>query len=186
MKTLKGTQTEKNILSAFIGESQARNKYTFWASKAKNEGFVQISYAFTETAEQEKEHAKRLFKFLEGGDVTVSATAPAGVIGSTLENLKQAAEGENHEWKVMYPEFAKTAREEGFEEIAVVMENIAKAGRTAGRFSGPAQNMERSGCGWRCGKATPCGLQGRRSLRHTRRWGAKRRAAGLWRTVLTS
>lgn len=143
MKTLKGTQTEKNILSAFIGESQARNKYTFWASKAKNEGFVQISYAFTETAEQEKEHAKRLFKFLEGGDVTVSATAPAGVIGSTLENLKQAAAGENHEWKVMYPEFAKTAREEGFNEIAVVMENIAKAEKQhAKRYEAFIKNIE--------------------------------------------
>ncbi len=127
MNSLKGTKTEQNILSAFIGESQARNKYTFWASRAKDEGFVKIAQIFTETAEQEKEHAKRLFKFLEGGEVSVSATAPAGIIGTTLENLKQAAAGENHEWMQMYPEFAKTAREEGFPLIAAVMENIAVA-----------------------------------------------------------
>ncbi len=127
MNSLKGTKTEQNILSAFIGESQARNKYTYWASRAKDEGFVKIAQIFTETAEQEKEHAKRLFKFLEGGEVSVSATAPAGIIGTTLENLKQAAAGENHEWMQMYPEFAKTAREEGFPLIAAVMENIAVA-----------------------------------------------------------
>lgn len=127
MKSLKGTKTEQNILSAFIGESQARNKYTYWASTAKKEGFVQIANIFTETAEQEKEHAKRLFKFLEGGEVTISATAPAGIVGTTIENLKQAADGENHEWMQMYPEFAQTAREEGFPLIAAVMENIAVA-----------------------------------------------------------
>ena len=127
MKSVKGTQTEKNILAAFIGESQARNKYTFWASKAKDEGYVQIQLAFLETADQEKEHAKRLFKFLEGGDVEQTISAGAGVIGDTKENLKQAAAGENHEWQHMYPDFAKVAEDEGFPEIAAVMRNIAVA-----------------------------------------------------------
>ncbi len=125
--SLKGTQTEKNILTAFIGESQARNKYTYFASVAKKEGYVQISNIFLETANHEKEHAKRLFKFLEGGDAEIVATFPAGVIGSTLENLKAAAAGENEEYTEMYPDFAKVAREEGFNEIAAVMENIAVA-----------------------------------------------------------
>ena len=127
MKSLKGTQTEKNILAAFIGESQARNKYTFWASKAKEDGFVQIQQIFLETADQEKEHAKRLFKFLEGGEVQLSTSAGAGVIGTTLENLKAAAGGENHEWQHMYPDFADVAEKEGFTEIAAVMRNIAIA-----------------------------------------------------------
>ncbi len=127
MKSLKGTKTEKNILTAFVGESQARNRYTFFASKAKKEGYVQISRTFEETANQEKEHAKRLFKFLEGGDVEVLATFPAGVIGSTEENLLAAAQGEDHEWQEMYPEFAQVANEEGFPEIAAVMLNIAVA-----------------------------------------------------------
>lgn len=127
MKSLKGTQTEKNILAAFIGESQARNKYTFWASKAKEDGFVQIQQIFLETADQEKEHAKRLFKFLEGGEVQLSTSAGAGVIGTTLENLKAAAGGENHEWQHMYPDFANVAEKEGFTEIAAVMRNIAIA-----------------------------------------------------------
>lgn len=128
MKSVKGSQTEKNILAAFMGESQARNKYTYWASKAKEDGFIQIQQIFLETAEQEKEHAKRLFKFLEGGaglDITASGTA--GFIGTTLENLKQAAGGENHEWQHMYPDYAKVAREEGFDVVAAVMENIAIA-----------------------------------------------------------
>lgn len=125
--SLKGTQTEKNILTAFIGESQARNKYTYFASVAKKEGYVQISKIFEETANHEKEHAKRLFKFLEGGTAEITATFPAGKIGTTLENLYAAAEGENEEWTYMYPEFAKKAREEGFVEIAAVMENIAVA-----------------------------------------------------------
>jgi rubrerythrin len=127
MKSLKGTKTEKNILTAFAGESQARNRYTFFASKAKKEGYVQISKAFEETANQEKEHAKRLFKFLEGGDVEIMAAFPAGVIGTTEENLKASAEGEDHEWQIMYPEFAQVANEEGFPEIAAVMLNIAVA-----------------------------------------------------------
>jgi len=124
---LKGTQTEKNLLTAFAGESQARNRYTYFASQAKKDGYVQIQSIFEETANQEKEHAKRLFKFLQGGEVQVSAVFPAGVIGSTLENLREAAGGENYEWTSMYPEFAKTAREEGFAEIAAVFEAIAVA-----------------------------------------------------------
>jgi rubrerythrin len=127
MGKLKGSQTEKNILTAFAGESQARNRYTYFASQAKKEGYVQISAIFEETANQEKEHAKRLFKFLEGGDVELSATFPAGVIGPTLQNLKDAAAGENHEHTEMYPEFAQTARKEGFDDIAEVMEAIAVA-----------------------------------------------------------
>lgn len=127
MTSLKGTQTEKNILTAFAGESQARNRYTYFASQAKKDGFVQISQVFTETAEQEKEHAKRLFKFLEGGEVSIQASFPAGVIGTTIENLNEAANGEDHEWQSMYPDYAKVAREEGFNAIASVFEAIAVA-----------------------------------------------------------
>ena len=127
--SLKGTKTETNLLTAFAGESQARNRYNYFASKAKKEGFVQISDIFAETADQEKEHAKRFFKFLEGGEVEVNACFPAGVIGTTAENLKAAAEGENHEWTSMYPEFAATAREEGFENIAKVFEAVVVAER---------------------------------------------------------
>jgi len=127
MPDLKGTKTEKNLLTAFAGESQARNRYTYFASKAKKEGFIQISHIFEETANQEKEHAKRLFKFLEGGDVEIQAAFPAGVIGSTADNLKASAGGEHYEWEKMYPEFARIAREEGFETIAKVFEAIAVA-----------------------------------------------------------
>ncbi len=127
MPALKGTQTENNIMAAFAGESQARNRYTYFASKAKKEGYVQISAIFTETADQEKEHAKRLFKLLEGGEVEITGSFPAGVIGTTLENLKESAAGENHEQAVMYPEFAETARKEGFNEIAAIFEAIAVA-----------------------------------------------------------
>lgn len=127
MASLKGTQTEKNLLTAFAGESQARNRYTYYASVAKKEGYVQISEIFTETANQEKEHAKRLFKFLEGGELEISAAFPAGVIGTTLENLKDAAAGEEHEWTSMYPEFAEVARKENFDTIADVFEAIAVA-----------------------------------------------------------
>ena len=127
MGNLKGTQTEKNILTAFAGESQARNRYTYFASQAKKDGYVQISEIFTETANQEKEHAKRLFKLLEGGEVEVAAAFPAGVIGTTLDNLKEAAGGENYEYTEMYPGFAKTAVEEGFEEIAEIFNAIAVA-----------------------------------------------------------
>jgi rubrerythrin len=127
MGNLKGTQTEKNILTAFAGESQARNRYTYFASQAKKDEYVQISEIFTETANQEKEHAKRLFKLLEGGEVEVAAAFPAGVIGTTLDNLKEAAAGENYEYSDMYPGFAKTAVEEGFEEIAEIFKAIAVA-----------------------------------------------------------
>ncbi|UCF83493.1 MAG: rubrerythrin family protein [Desulfobacteraceae bacterium] len=127
MGDLKGSQTEKNLLTAFAGESQARNRYTYFASQANKEGFVQISSIFEETANQEKEHAKRFFKFLEGGEVEVKAGFPAGVIGSTLENLKAAAAGENYEHTEMYPGFAKTARDEGFEDIASVLDSISVA-----------------------------------------------------------
>lgn len=124
---LKGTRTEKNLLAAFAGESQARNRYTYFASQAKKDGYVQIQSIFEETANQEKEHAKRLFKLLEGGEVEVQASFPAGVIGTTVENLTAAAGGENYEWTEMYPSFAKIAREEGLTEIAGVFEAIAVA-----------------------------------------------------------
>jgi rubrerythrin len=127
MKSLKGTKTEKNLLTAFAGESQARNRYTFFASKAKKEGYEQISGIFLETADNEKEHAERLFKFFEGGEAEISAGFPAGVIGETTDNLKGAAAGENYEYTTMYPEFAKTADEEGFPEIADTMRAIAVA-----------------------------------------------------------
>jgi len=127
MGSLKGTQTEKNLLTAFAGESQARNRYTYFASKAKKEGYVQIADIFIETANQEKEHAKRLFKFLQGGEVEVAAAFPAGVIETTFENLKAAAEGEHYEHTEMYPGFAKVAREEGFGAIADVFEAISVA-----------------------------------------------------------
>jgi rubrerythrin len=124
---LKGTKTERNLLTAFAGESQARNRYSYFASQAKKDGFVQIQSIFEETANQEKEHAKRLFKFLQGGEVEIAAAFPAGVIGTTAENLKASAGGENYEWTTMYPEFAQTARDEGFAEIAAVFEAIAVA-----------------------------------------------------------
>jgi rubrerythrin len=127
MNSLKGTRTEKNILTAFAGESQARNRYTFFASQAKKDGYVEIMKLFEEIANQEKEHAKRLFKFLEGGAVEISASFPAGVIGSTIENLKASAAGENEEYTGMYPTFARIADEEGFSDIAAVMRAIAVA-----------------------------------------------------------
>jgi len=118
MKSLKGTQTEKSLLAAFAGESQARNRYTFFASKAKKEGFEQISAIFQETADNEKEHAEVFFKHLQGGDVEIIAEYPAGTIGTTAENLLAAAEGEKMEWGALYPNFAKTAEEEGFPMVA--------------------------------------------------------------------
>ncbi len=129
MASINGTKTERNLLTAFAGESQARNRYTYFASKARKEGYVQIADIFAETANQEREHAKRLFKFLEGGEVEIAAAFPAGVIGTTPENLKAAAAGENYEWTEMYPGFAKLAREEGFEGIAAVFEAISVAER---------------------------------------------------------
>ena len=143
MTTLKGTQTEKNILTAFAGESQARNRYTYFASQAKKDGFVQISAIFEETANQEKEHAKRLFKLLEGGEAQVTANFPAGVIGTTLENLQEAAAGENYEHMIMYPDFAKTAIEEGFDEIAKAFLAIAVAEKQhEKRYLALAANIE--------------------------------------------
>ncbi len=124
---LKASQTEKNLLTAFAGESQARNRYTYFASQARKEGYEQIAAIFEETANQEKEHAKREFKFLQGGEVEIAAAFPAGVIGSTLENLKAAAAGEHYEHTEMYPGFAETADKEGFAEIATVFRSIAIA-----------------------------------------------------------
>ena len=143
MSELKGSQTEKNILTAFAGESQARNRYTYFASKAKKEGYVQIAAIFEETANQEKEHAKRLFKFLEGGEIEITAGFPAGVIGSTLDNLKASAAGENYEHTSMYPGFAKTAGDEGFDNLADVFSAIAEAEKQhEKRYNALAQNIE--------------------------------------------
>jgi rubrerythrin len=125
-KSLKGTKTEKNLLAAFAGESQARNRYTYFASKARKEGFEQISAIFLETAENEKEHAKVFFKYLEGGEVEITAGYPAGVIGDTKANLEAAAAGEKMEWSALYANFAKIAQEEGFPDIACSFEQIAK------------------------------------------------------------
>jgi rubrerythrin len=139
---LKGSQTEKNLLTAFAGESQARNRYNYFASQARKEGYMQISAIFTETAEQEKEHAKREFKFLRGGEVEITAAFPAGVIGSTLENLKAAAAGEHYENTEMYPNFAKIADQEGFTEIATVFRSIAVAEkRHEDRYLALAKNI---------------------------------------------
>lgn len=158
MPSIKGTQTEKNILIAFSGEAQARNRYTYYASVAKKEGYVQIAHIFEETADQEKEHAKRLFKFLEGGDVEITASFPAGVIGTTLDNLKEAAAGEHHEYTEMYPDYAKIARQEGFPEVAATMESIAIAEKQhEKRYLGLMANIEKGtvfkkdqAVTWRC------------------------------------
>jgi rubrerythrin len=155
---LKGTRTEKNLLASFAGESQARNRYTYFASQAKKEGYVQMQAIFEETADQEKEHAKRLFKFLQGGEVEIRASFPAGVIGTTLENLKEGAGGENYEWTTMYPGFAKVAKEEGFPEIAAVFESIAIAEKQhEKRYLSLAKNIDNgtvfarpSKVVWRC------------------------------------
>jgi rubrerythrin len=125
-KSLKGTRTEQNLLKSFAGESQARNRYTFFAKKAREEGYEQIAALFEETARQEETHAKQFFKFLEGGMVEITASYPAGMIGTTAENLLAAAEGENEEWSDLYPEFARIAEEEGFKQIAVKFKAIAK------------------------------------------------------------
>jgi len=124
---LKGSKTEKNLITAFAGESQARNRYTYFSSKAREEGFVQMALIFEETANQEKEHAKRFFKFLEGGEAEVKGMFPAGKIGTTIENLKAAAAGEHHEWGTLFPDFAETAQKEGFAEVATTFRNIAVA-----------------------------------------------------------
>ena len=132
MKSIKGTLTEQNLLKAFAGESQARSRYTFFASVAKKEGYEQIAGVFMETAEQEREHAKRFFKFLEGGDATITASYPAGKISTTQDNLLAAAMGEKEEWDVLYPDFAKVAEEEGFPEIANAFKQIVSQLRTSG------------------------------------------------------
>lgn len=142
MKSLKGSKTEHNLLASFAGESQARNRYTYFASVAKKEGYEQIAAIFADTADNEKEHAKVFFKYLEGGDVTISATYPAGKICSTLENLKAAADGENLEWTVLYVDAAKIADAEGYPEVAESFRQIAKveAGHEA-RYRALAANI---------------------------------------------
>ncbi|MBO4985077.1 MAG: rubrerythrin family protein [Bacteroides sp.] len=142
-KSIKGTKTEKNLLTSFAGESQARMRYTYFASVAKKEGYEQIAAIFTETADQEKEHAKRMFKWLEGGCVEITASYPAGVIGTTLENLKAAAAGENEEWSADYPHFADVAEEEGFLSIAAMYRNIAIAEKAhEERYLAMVKNIE--------------------------------------------
>jgi len=154
MARLKGTETEKNILKAFAGESQARNRYTYFAKAAKNEGYVQMAQIFEETANHEKEHAKRLFKFLEGGELEITASFPAGVIGSTLENLKASAAGEHHEYTIMYPDFAKVAKDEGFADVAFVFTAIAVAEKQhEKRYLDLAANIEAGRVFKREGKA---------------------------------
>jgi rubrerythrin len=139
---LKGSQTEKNLLAAFAGESQARNRYSYFASQARKEGYIQIAAIFEQTADQEKEHAKREFKFLKGGEVEITAAFPAGVIGNTLENLKAAAAGEHYETTEMYPGFAKVAEREGFDEIAAAFRGIAVAEkRHEDRYVALAKNI---------------------------------------------
>lgn len=140
---LKGSKTEKNLLTAFAGESQARNRYTYFSSQARKEGYMQIADIFEETANQEKEHAKRFFKLLEGGDVMVEAAFPAGMIGTTTQNLKAAASGEHHEWTEMYPSFAKVAKEEGFGDVGKIFEAIAIAEKQhEKRYLGLLANVE--------------------------------------------
>jgi rubrerythrin len=156
--SIKGTETEKNLLKAFAGESQARNRYTYFASVAKNEGYEQISAIFIETADNEKEHAKRFFKFLEGGMLEITATYPAGKIGSTTDNLKASAEGEHEEWEDIYPSFAKIAREEGFEDVAVCFEEVSIAEQAhEARYKKLLENIQnkevfskKSNVSWKC------------------------------------
>jgi rubrerythrin len=143
MMGLKGSKTEKNLLMAFAGEAQARNRYTYFGSQARKDGYIQIADIFEETANQEKEHAKRFFKFLEGGETEIQATFPAGVIGTTASNLKAAAAGEHHEWMNLYPSFAKVAEEEGFENISKVFKDISIAEKQhEKRYLGLLANVE--------------------------------------------
>jgi rubrerythrin len=143
MARLRGTKTEKNLLAAFAGESQARNRYTYFASQARKDGLEQIAAIFMETAEQEKEHGKRFFSMLEGGESEITATFPAGKVATTLENLRAAAAGEGHEWGSLYPSFAAAAREEGFAAVAALFDMIAVAEKQHGkRFSELAANVE--------------------------------------------
>ncbi len=142
-KSITGSQTEKNLLIAFAGESQARNRYSYYAGIAKKEGLIQISAIFEETANQEKEHAKRFFKFLEGGSIEITESFPAGELATTLENLRDAAAGEEHEWTELYPNFAKVAREEGFVEVAAAFEAISIAEKQhEKRYRDLANNLE--------------------------------------------
>ena len=142
--SIKGTKTEQNLLKSFAGESQARNRYTFFASRAKKDGFQQIAAFFEETAAQEKEHAELFFKFLEGGMVEITASFPAGVIGTTAENLLAAAEGEHEEWDLLYPEFARVAEEEGFKDIATAFKLVATVEkRHENRYRKLLQNIEK-------------------------------------------
>jgi rubrerythrin len=146
MKSLKGSRTEKNLLKAFAGESQARNRYAYFAGAAKKEGFEQISAIFLETAENEKEHAKIFFKFLEGGDVEITASYPAGTVGDTKANLQAAAAGEKMEWTTIYADFAKVARDEGYPEVAVAFEMVAKVEKNhEARYRKLAENVEKGG-----------------------------------------
>ncbi|MDO4573784.1 MAG: rubrerythrin family protein [Planctomycetia bacterium] len=141
---IRGTQTEKNLMTAFAGESQARNRYTFFASKARKEGYVQIAQIFEETANQEKEHAKRFFSYLQGGDLEVSGKFPAGVVGTTKENLMAAASGEKEEWTELYPKFAEVARQEGFDDLANQFQAIAVAERQhEHRYRGLLEGLEK-------------------------------------------
>ena len=158
MGKIKGTRTEKNLLAAFAGESQARNRYTYFGGQARKDGFVQIADIFIETGEQEKEHAKRFFKFLEGGELEISATFPAGIIGATLDNLKAAAAGEHHEHTSMYPGFARVAEEEGFKDVAAAFRAVSVAEKQhEKRYLDLAANIEAgrvfkrsSPVTWRC------------------------------------
>lgn len=158
MNSIKGTQTEKNIVTAFAGESQARNRYTYFSKQARKEGFVQIGDIFEETANHEKAHAKRLFQLLEGGEAEIIGTFPAGMIGNTAENLKEAAAGENFEWTTMYPGFARIAREEGLDHVALIFEAIAVAEKQHDkRYAELAANiqagrvfMREQAVTWRC------------------------------------
>ena len=141
---LKGTQTERNLVTAYVGESVARNRYTFFASQARNDGYIQIAQIFEETANQEKEHAKRLFKFLQGGEVKIECAFPAGVVGTTLENLQAASGGEHEEWSTLYPSFANKAREEGFKAIGAIFDMISVAEKQHDRrFRGLLENIQK-------------------------------------------
>ena len=143
MPVVKGTKTEKNLLAAFAGESQARNRYTYFSGQARKDGFIQIADIFEETANQEREHAQRFFKFLEGGEAQITASFPAGIIGTTAQNLKAAADGEMYEWGTLYPEFAKIARSEGFEAVAKTFEAISVAEKQhEKRYRGFLANVE--------------------------------------------
>ncbi|HUJ88739.1 MAG TPA: rubrerythrin family protein [Syntrophorhabdales bacterium] len=158
MKSVKGTKTEHNLLAAFAGESQARNRYTYFASEAKKQGYEQVSSFFLDTAENEKEHAKRFFQFLEGSDLEITASYPAGMIADTLTNLKNAAAGENLEWTTLYPEFARVAKEEGLHDVAVVFNSIMVAEKQhEKRYLGLMANIQKgkvfkkdTAVTWRC------------------------------------